>query len=588
MAWLSGLADKAENLLNKIDKNTAAVLNKDKYEMPQGHLSEVTWLTSPESGLNGSMSKTPLLGSSDHIPYAVPTSSLTSVNLLNVTAPKEDALFTYLNTPDPSPKRMVESFKSPSTTSSLLVEHPTDDTDSDLSIQSDRISPTPSHVSIEMMPNTLDDKEAEINMENLNLYSYNSEVQTLEDENLVKPTTEAAQNEHSDMEAHSNVFYPQSGYKIKSNNLKTDNLDSIDPLNKRKYVREMDRHLEKQNEFLGKQTDYQKEIVVLNEKLKALEMEKLEQSKQIVDLQSVIDRNRQELNSIRSELELHKARALKTLQEKEKLIAELKSNAPTAMDEATIMELNQLKQERDSVREENQQMCQQLKILREELANADLNLEKIKQKSAETNLQNQEILASERRRRLEAEDDMKLHSEEIRSLKDDLISQRNGFSLQLQKQNSEISRLKLQLSASATPSNEMDSRIASLTQTLVLKQQALECLTTERNALRLQLEKIEHEYRNAAGNMRRNISYNNINDTDDAKAQVPTFLMETPFDTSVARRMKRAYSSLDAISIRTGVFLRRYPLARILVLIYMGVLQFWVLVVLFFQSPEAH
>ena len=105
----------------------------------------------------------------------------------------------------------------------------------------------------------------------------------------------------------------------------------------------MERHLEKQNEFLGKQTDFQKEIVVLNEKLKALEVEKLEQSKQVVDLQSIIDRNRQELNSIRSELEQHKARALKTLQEKEKLIAELKSNAPTAMDEATIMELNQLK-----------------------------------------------------------------------------------------------------------------------------------------------------------------------------------------------------------------------------------------------------
>lgn len=49
MAWLSGLADKAENLLNKIDKNTAAVLNKDKYEMPHNHLSGVTWL-SPESG----------------------------------------------------------------------------------------------------------------------------------------------------------------------------------------------------------------------------------------------------------------------------------------------------------------------------------------------------------------------------------------------------------------------------------------------------------------------------------------------------------------------------------------------------------
>lgn len=56
-------------------------------------------------------------------------------------------------------------------------------------------------------------------------------------------------------------------------------------------------------------------------------------------------------------------------------------------------------------------MCQQLKILREELINTDLNLEKIRQKSAETNLQNQEILASERRRRLETEEDMRLHSE---------------------------------------------------------------------------------------------------------------------------------------------------------------------------------
>lgn len=50
-------------------------------------------------------------------------------------------------------------------------------------------------------------------------------------------------------------------------------------------------------------------------------------------------------------------------------------------------------------------------MLREEMINADLNLEKIRQKSAETNLQNQEILTNERRRRLEAEEDLRLHSE---------------------------------------------------------------------------------------------------------------------------------------------------------------------------------
>jgi len=69
------------------------------------------------------------------------------------------------------------------------------------------------------------------------------------------------------------------------------------------------------------------------------------------------------------------------------------------------------RQERDNIREENQQMSQQLRILREEIVNADLNLEKIKQKSAETNLQNQEILTNERRRRLDVEEDVKLHSE---------------------------------------------------------------------------------------------------------------------------------------------------------------------------------
>jgi hypothetical protein len=76
---------------------------------------------------------------------------------------------------------------------------------------------------------------------------------------------------------------------------------------------------------------------------------------------------------------------------------------------------------------------------------------------------------------------------------------------------------------------------------------------------------LQHEYQN----WRKNIPFNNINDTDDAKALLPSFLMESPFDTGVARRVKRAYSSLDAVGVRIGLFLRRYPLARILVLFYM-------------------
>lgn len=44
MAWLSDLAGKAENLLNKIDKNTAAVLSKDKNDIIlHDELTDITW-----------------------------------------------------------------------------------------------------------------------------------------------------------------------------------------------------------------------------------------------------------------------------------------------------------------------------------------------------------------------------------------------------------------------------------------------------------------------------------------------------------------------------------------------------------------
>lgn len=122
---------------------------------------------------------------SSDISYLGPATNLTSLNLLNETRVKEDALFTYLNTPDLSPRRMAESVKSPSTTSSLLVECPTDDTASELSIHSDRISPTPTHVSIDV----LDDKDTDVDDENTNLYSKPDEIEALDCKHLDQQTT---------------------------------------------------------------------------------------------------------------------------------------------------------------------------------------------------------------------------------------------------------------------------------------------------------------------------------------------------------------------------------------------------------------
>ena len=579
MAWLSGLADKAENLLNKIDKNTAAVLNKDKYDVPQSQLTEVTWIP-PESRLSApeTTSLASASGSPRQLPYVRSIPNLSSLST-NSVASKDEELLTFLNTPGSSPKKSATEIPMSSPTpSSLMVEHPTDSTDSvsELSTRSgSSSSPDLMHTSVDVP----DDFNHDVNIGHDIIHKMNNGIVG---EHVSGITLDKGQNFVERQPDAAQQGYEQEAKQEVTEVAKL--MNSSQNKHIRKYLKEVERNLEERNELLGKQeTDHQKEITVQNEKLQSLYAEKVQLSKQTVELQSALERTRSELNSTRSDLEQHKARALKTLQEKEKLIAELRSNESTGMDDTTIMELNQLRQERDTLREENQQISEQLRIVREELMNADVKLEKMRQKSAETNIQTQEILATEKRRRLDAEEDARLHSEEIRSLKDELIRQRNSYTSQLQKNESEIAKLRMQLSATSTPSSEVETRLASLTHTLVSKQQALESLTTERNALRLQLEKIEYEFRNS----RRNVTYN-INDTDDAKAQVPTFLMETPFDTGVTRRVKRAYSSLDAISVRTGVFLRRYPLARILVFFYMALLQFWVLVVLLSQSPEAH
>lgn len=84
-----------------------------------------------------------------------------------------------------------------------------------------------------------------------------------------------------------------------------------------------------------------------------------------------------------------------------------------------------------------------------------------------------------------------IYLQEVRSLREELSVRDNAVSIKLQKQEAEISKLRSQLSAAATPSSEVESRLSSLTRTLVLKQQEVEHLTTDRNALRLQLERLE-------------------------------------------------------------------------------------------------
>lgn len=77
------------------------------------------------------------------------------------------------------------------------------------------------------------------------------------------------------------------------------------------------------------------------------------------------------------------------------------------------------------------------------------------------------------------------------------------------------------------------------------------------------------------------------NETDDAKShQVPNFFRENPFDSRISRRVKKAYSNLDQMGVRLGLFIRRYPLARIGSIFYVILFHLFVVFVLFQKTPS--
>lgn len=159
-------------------------------------------------------------------------------------------------------------------------------------------------------------------------------------------------------------------------------------------------------------TEYLKEIESLREKISTLTSERSRFVREISDLSSTLEKTRSEINSVESELEQHRARALRTLQERDKLIAELRNNSGTELDDTSVLvELNQLRQERETLREENRQIREKLRLARQESIDADLNAEKVRQRAMEASIQARESVANERRRRLDAEEDAKLRSD---------------------------------------------------------------------------------------------------------------------------------------------------------------------------------
>ncbi|XP_055549401.1 golgin-84 isoform X4 [Wyeomyia smithii] len=273
------------------------------------------------------------------------------------------------------------------------------------------------------------------------------------------------------------------------------------------------------------------------------------------ELSQKLEMARMETNNVTTELQQYRIRAHATLQLKEQMIEQLKNNETVnginsndKSNQIDQIELEQLKSERHGLLDEILNLNKKYENSKTFWQNMESQFKETIHELEKKNYDLQQNLSIQSTKTLQLEDDLNIRQKELISTRQEIARQRSAFSVQTHEKDTEILKLRNQVQKLPTsPSLDLEQRLSSLTQSLVHKQTTLETITAERNALRLQLEKLETQYRSTVSQIRQQrVSYMSTNETDDAKSQVPNFMVENPFDNKVARRVKRAYSSLDS------------------------------------------
>lgn len=195
--------------------------------------------------------------------------------------------------------------------------------------------------------------------------------------------------------------------------------------------------------------------------------------------------------------------------------------------------------------------------------------------------------------KLYLDQDLKSLRQQLDYAQDELYKQKSNLNNRLQERELEIEKLRNQImtkSLGTTTEKELENRLHMLTENLIQKQTLIEALQSEKHSIFLQLERSEKRVQDyesivSSSSSKKNSTYIRMNDDDNSSSNI---LKESPFDHEMTRKVKRAATEIDKFSIRLGVFFRRYPIARVMLLFYMFILHLWVVFVLMTYKPEAH
>ncbi|NWU00778.1 GOGA5 protein, partial [Urocynchramus pylzowi] len=362
--------------------------------------------------------------------------------------------------------------------------------------------------------------------------------------------------------------------------------------------REQESYKQMQNEFAARLSKVEAERQNLAEGITAAERRYLDEKRRADELQQQVKGTKSHLESAKQELADYKQKATRILQSKEKLINSLKEGSGIEgldSNTASTVELEELRHERDTQREEIQKLMGQIQQMRTELQ--DMETQQVSEaESVREQLQDlQEQISAHKMAKQEAEAELERQKQELHYTEEELYRTKNTLQSRIKDREEEIQKLRNQLTnktLSSSSQTELENRLHQLTETLIQKQTMLESLSTEKNSLVYQLERLEQQLKVIQGTSANGPSINmaGIDGAEGARLRsVPVLFGDA--DSSVAGmygRVRKAASTIDHFSIRLGIFLRRYPIARVFVIIYMALLHLWVMVVLLTYTPEMH
>ncbi|KAL0969447.1 hypothetical protein UPYG_G00227490 [Umbra pygmaea] len=359
--------------------------------------------------------------------------------------------------------------------------------------------------------------------------------------------------------------------------------------------REQDSYRQMQSEFAARLSKVEEERQTLAEALTGAERRAAEEKQRAEELQQQMKSARTAAEMAKQELHDYKHKASRILQSKEKLISSLKEGSGLEALEGgatASLELEELRHEKELQREEIQKLQGLVQNLRAEIQ----DLEAGSLSEAETwreyqvEAQEQQALLTRAKREVEAE--VERCKQELQYVEEENYRVKTTLQSRIKDRDDEIQKLRNQVTNKALSCSqaELESQLHQLTETLIQKQTMLESLGTEKSSLVFQLERLETQLKAVQGGAHGSGPAINMSSMENSGARQRTTpgLFSDQESLGVYGRVRKAASTIDRFSIRLGIFLRRYPMARLFVILYMALLHLWVMIVLLTYSPEMH